>query len=74
MVYADTNINTISCQRESGKDNKMVVIASGRFRNQMFQYAVAAIIAKKNKTKVLLMIRYLTKEKNWVIIQEILSF
>jgi hypothetical protein len=54
MVYADTNINTIFCQRESGKDNKMVVIASGRFRNQMFQYAVAAIIAKKNKTKVLI--------------------
>jgi hypothetical protein len=29
MVYADTNINTIFCQRESGKDNKMVVIAQG---------------------------------------------
>jgi hypothetical protein len=42
MVYADTNINTIFYQRESG-DNKMVVIASGGLENQMFQYAVAAM-------------------------------
>jgi hypothetical protein len=53
----------------------MVVIASGRFRNQMFQYAVA-IIAKKNKTKVLIddSIFKVKEKKNWVIFQEILSF
>jgi hypothetical protein len=42
-------------KRISGKDNKMVVIKlQGGLGNQMFQYAVAAIIAKKNKTKVLI--------------------